>query len=151
MVTTAFWVRGYCRIGSVPTERNPSTRMNRLMTIASTGSLMKISVNFIVVRLLIRRRGIGIVRRLYRIVDDEARAVAQLELAGADHGVAGIYTFGHPNLIAARLAGGDEGLVSDELVLAVLGLGLLDQEHRAAIGIVGDRGLRQRDKGLRLA
>src|ERR1700681_4925597 len=122
MVTTAFWVRGYCRIGNVPTERNPSTRMSRLMTIASTGRLMKMSVKFIAVRLLIRRRGIGVVRRLHRIVDDEARAVAQLELAGADHGVAGIDTFGHRDLVAARLAGGDEGRVGDEMVVTILGL-----------------------------
>ena len=45
-VTTAFSVRGNCRIGSVPTERTPSTRIIRLTTLASTGRRMKMSVKF---------------------------------------------------------------------------------------------------------
>ena len=47
-VTTAFSVRGYCSTGSEPTARNPSTRIIRLTTVASTGRRMKMSVKFIV-------------------------------------------------------------------------------------------------------
>ena len=45
-VTTAFSVLGYCCTGSEPAARRPSTRIARLMTVASTGRRTKMSVNF---------------------------------------------------------------------------------------------------------
>src|SRR5690348_9833216 len=46
-VMVAFSVFGYWRTGSVMTARRPSTRISRLTVAASTGRLMKRSVNFI--------------------------------------------------------------------------------------------------------
>ena len=43
---TAFCSSGYWRTFNSVIERRPSSRTNRLTTIASTGLLMKMSVNF---------------------------------------------------------------------------------------------------------
>ena len=48
MLITAFCSSGYSRTFSALNARSPNSRMNRLTTTASTGLLMKISVNFIV-------------------------------------------------------------------------------------------------------
>jgi hypothetical protein len=46
-VTTAMSLRGYCRMLSDSRERNPTSRISRLMTVARTGRLIKMSVKFI--------------------------------------------------------------------------------------------------------
>src|SRR6185437_9144853 len=111
-VTTAFCVRGYCRIGSAFSERMPSTRIIRLTTVARTGRRMKISVNFTAPLsvLLVFWPRVGVVARLHRVVDDERRAVVQLDQSGGDDGVAFLDAGQHCHLIAARGAGRDEGL-----------------------------------------
>jgi hypothetical protein len=46
-VTTVFSVDGYWRTSSRSSERTPASRISRLITVASTGRWMKMSVNFI--------------------------------------------------------------------------------------------------------
>src|SRR3984893_16661879 len=94
-VTTAFSVRGYCKIGNEPAARNPSTRIIKLTTLASTGRRMNMSVKFMPegpaarrALLPVGRLRIGVVRRLHRVVHRDRRVIAQLELAGGDDDVA---------------------------------------------------------------
>src|SRR5512135_1492365 len=161
-VTTAFCVYGYCRTGSRPIERRPSTRITRLTTLASTGRSMKMSVNLLFmggdasedsrVRLRIGHLRIRVVRRLHGVVDHDRRAIAQLELAGRHDGFARLHAFDDRDLVAARGAGRDEALLGDELRLAVGALALvLDDEHRRTVRVVGDGGVRQRHVLPRLA
>src|SRR5579875_2682834 len=83
-------------------------------------------------------------RRLDRVIDVYGRAVAQLDLARSDDDVAVLDAAEHRDLVAARIAGGDEGLVGDELGLALRVLALiLDEEDGIAVGVIGDRRLRQ--------
>src|SRR5580704_12509486 len=150
-VTTAFSVRGYCKIGNEPTARNPSTRIIRLTTLASTGRRMNTSVKFMPEgpALPVVRLWIDVVRRLHRVVHHDRRLVAQLELTGGDDDVAFLDASEQRDLIAPSLAGGDEGLSGDRLRLAVGVLALVvDDIDEIAIGIVDDRRLRQRDQAL---
>jgi hypothetical protein len=48
-VTTAFSVRGYCKMGKLLKARNPNTNSTKLTTVANTGLCMKISVKFITI------------------------------------------------------------------------------------------------------
>src|ERR1700730_3410361 len=151
-VTTAFSVRGYCKIGNEPAARNPSTRIIKLTTLASTGRRMNMSVKFMPEgpALPVVRLWIDVVRRLHRVVHHDRRVIAQLELAGGDDDVAFLDAGEQRDLIAARLAGGDEGLPGDRLRLAVGALALVvDHVDEVAVGIVDDRRLRQRDQALR--
>src|SRR5689334_2259745 len=94
MVTTAFCVRGYWLTGRPNNERRPRTTMSRLTTIASTGRLMKTSVNFmpwprcLVEGSLFLRVRVRAVGRLHRVVDGHRRAVLQLDLPARDDGLA---------------------------------------------------------------
>src|SRR5271163_3220269 len=108
MVTTAFWVLGYWRTERLTSERAPSTRMSRLSVVARTGLRMKISVKFIAGPSLFLRRRIGIAQRLNRVVDDERRAVLELDApAGHDFG-SGLDAGEDRHLVATSGAGGDE-------------------------------------------
>ena len=96
--------------------------------------------------------GIGVIRGLNAVVDEHRRIVMQLELPGGDHGIARLQAADHRDLIAARQSGGDKALLHCQLRLAILALArVLDDEHRAAIGVVRHRGIRQRDVLLRAA
>src|SRR6185369_1222758 len=98
-VTIAFSVRGYCSTGSDSTARTPSTRIIRLITVASTGRRMKMSVKFI--GLLLARRRVGVVARLDGVVDHHRRAVTQLDLSGGHHRRAWLDAAQHRDLVAA--------------------------------------------------
>src|ERR1700682_3571996 len=153
MVTTAFWVLGYCRTDRLVSERTLSTRINRLMVIASTGLRMKRSVKFMCAGSFFLRLRIGAVRRLHLVVHDQRRAVLELDLAAGPHLGAGLAAFPDGDLIAARRAGGDEHLLCEQarvalFVLVFLLVRRLHHEHRVAVRIEGDRGLRKRDIGI---
>src|SRR3954471_8226125 len=111
MVTTAFCVLGYWLIGSVNTERRPSTMMSRLTTIARTGRRMKRSVNFMGLFFLRRRR--RVVGRLDLVVDGDRRAVLELDLAAGDDFIALLDAAEDGDLVPARRAGVDENLLYD--------------------------------------
>src|SRR5882762_3611864 len=150
-VTTAFWVRGYCSTGSSPIERRPSTKIVRLTTVARTGRSMKMSVNFLIFapRSLVLGFGGWVVRRLDRVVDDHGYPRAQLDLPGGDHRIAFLDAREDRDLIAARAPRGDELLLREKRTLPILVLLFLHHEHGVAVGVVGDRRLRQRDMALR--
>src|ERR1700722_17130991 len=106
MVMVAFSVWGYCCTGSVPTARMPNTRIMMLTAMASTGRAMKRSVKRFIA-LLVRRRGVGAVRRRDDVVHHDRRTVAQLQLACRHHFSAGRNTGQHRDLVAPRLPGGN--------------------------------------------
>src|SRR5580704_8408123 len=151
MVTTAFSVWGYWLTGKLPTERKPSTRINRLMTAARTGRLMKRSVKFMARASSLLRRRVLVVQRLHAVVDAHRRSVLQFELPTGDHH----RPLGHPlqdrDLIPARRPGGDEHLLRLELGIA-FGIFLVGRdEHGCAVGVVGDRRLGKSEIGVLLA
>src|SRR5205814_2218249 len=80
------------------------------------------------------------------VVDDHRKSRAQLDLAGGDHRVALLDAREDRDLVAARFACRDELLLRDERDLVVLPLALFHDEHGVAEGIVGDRGLREREE-----
>src|SRR5471030_2930678 len=114
MVTTAFCVRGYWLIGRLNSERNPSTTISRLITPARTGRRMKRSVNFMACASMFLRGGIRAVGRRDGVVDHDVRAVLQLDLAAGDDLLAFLQALQDRDLVAARLAGGHEGLLHDQ-------------------------------------
>src|SRR6185312_6693457 len=165
MVTTAFWVFGYWLIGRLSSARRPSTTTSKLITTASTGRRIKISVNFIGrIPLLFLRRRVRVVGRLNAVVDHHRCVVLELELAAGHYLLTSLQAFGDGDLVTARRSGLDQHLFRDELLavarrrgfgfrcgLARLRrrrLGLLDHEHGRPVRVVGDRGLRQREPFL---
>src|SRR5579863_750422 len=140
MVTTAFSVCGYWLTGKLPTERRPSTRISRLITIARTGRRMKRSVKFMVRASLFLRRRILLVQRLHAIVDAQRRAVLQFELPAGDHRCPLGYALQDRNLISSRRPRGDEHLLRLELGIAFRILLVRRDEHRRPVRVVGDRG-----------
>src|SRR5580658_6508460 len=107
----AFSVCGYWLTGKLPTERRPSTRISRLMTIASTGRRMKMSVKFMARASLFLRRRVLFVQRLHAIVDAHRRAVLQFELPAGDHRRPLGYALQDRDLISSRRPRGDEHLL----------------------------------------
>src|ERR1700704_5598112 len=148
MVTTAFSVWGYWLTGKLPTERKPSTRISRLMTTASTGRLMKISVKFMARISLLLRGRVCVVQRLHAIVDAQRRAVLQLELSTGDHRRALGHPFENCDLISSRRSRGDEYLLRLELRIAFRIFLIDGDEHGRAVGVVGDRRLGKSQVGL---
>src|SRR6202521_3100258 len=156
MVTTAFWVLGYWRTAKLVSERTPSTRISRLMVMASTGLRMKRSVKFMCADSLFLRLRIGAVRWLHLVVHDQWRAALELDLAAGHHLGSGLDAFQDGYLIAARRAGGDEHLLREQarvalFVLVFLLVRWLHHEYRVAVGIEGDCGLGKRDIAALLA
>src|SRR5216684_8773088 len=113
MVTTAFWVFGYWRTAKLVSERTPSTRIKRLMVIASTGLRMKRSVKFMCADSFFLRLRIGAVRWLHLVVDDQRRAGLELDLAAGHHLGSGLDAFEDRDLIATGRAGSDEYLLRE--------------------------------------
>src|SRR5690625_4192360 len=129
-VITAFCSSGYWRTWSSVYERSPSSRMKRLTTIASTGFLMKMSVNFIVSSGFRRAGGSGgdwgaasavgrarvlVGAGLHFVVDHHRGVVAQAQQAAVDHGLARLQAARHLDHVAAGAAGGDKALARDEV------------------------------------
>src|ERR1700675_4382984 len=146
MDTTAFCVLGYWRTARLVSERTPSTRIKRLMVIASTGLRMKRSVKFMCADSLFLRLRVGTVRWLHLVVHDQRRAALELDLAAGHHLGSGLDAFQDGDLIAARRAGGDEHLLREQarvalFVLVFLLVRWLHHEYRVAVGIEGDCGL----------
>src|SRR5579863_5536347 len=141
MVTTAFSVWGYWLTGKLPTDRSPKTRISRLMTTASTGRRMKISVKFMSRASLFLRRRVLLVLRLHAIVDAQRRAVLQFELPAGDHRGPLGYALQDRNLISSGRSRGDEHLLRLELGFAIRILLVDRDEHRRPVRVVGDRGL----------
>src|SRR5438477_1991015 len=101
--------------------------MTRFTTIASTGRRTKMSVNFTRASEVVDVRLQGR-RRFDVVVDDHARAVAQLERAGGDQGLAGLDAVGDGDKIAARVTESDELLARDRARLAIVAGLVLDDE-----------------------
>src|SRR5215831_7195494 len=151
-VTTAFSVRGYWSTGSSTIERSPSTSSVRLTTVARTGRSTKMSVNFLMgAPSLVLGPGRRLVGGLNLVVDDHRHARAQLDLSGGDDGVALVDSGEDRDLVAARRADRHELLLRHERGrLSVHPRLLLHHEHRVAVGVEGDCGLRKRNVPLRL-
>src|SRR5512143_2558849 len=133
---TAMSLRGYCRTLSERIDQSPAMRMTRLTTIARTGRRTKRSVIFISAVL---RLGGRAVPRLDRVVDEDGRAVPELEGAGGHHLVARLQPRHDRHLVAAGGANLDE-LLADALVgRAVPPLHVGHDEHGVPIGRVADR------------
>src|SRR5580692_10836900 len=141
MVTTAFSVWGYWLTGKLPTERRPSTRISRLMTIASTGRLMKRSVKFMAGASLLLRRRVLVVQRLHVVVDAHRRAVLQFELPAGDHHRPLRHALQDCDLISACRPRRDEHLLRLELGIAFRIFLIGRDEHGCTVGVVGDRRL----------
>src|ERR1700681_1462559 len=150
MVTTAFSVWGYWLTGRLPTDRKPSTRISRLMTTASTGRRMKISVKFMAPSSLFLRRRVLVVERLHAVVDAQRRAVLQFELTTRDHRRPLGDALQDCDLIASRRPGGDEHLLRLHLKIAFRILLIGRDKHGCAVGVVGDRRLGKSQIGLLL-
>src|SRR2546422_7047772 len=130
-------------------DLKPSTSSVRLTTVARTGRSTKMSVNFLILTpLLVLGSWRRIVRRLDGVVDDHRKSRTQLDLPCGDDGVAFLDPGKDRDLIAARLAGRDEPLLRDERDFLVLPFALFHHKHGVPVGIVGDRGLRQREETL---
>jgi hypothetical protein len=124
MVTTPFCVRGYWLIGRLNNARRPSTTISRLITLASTGRLMKMSVKF-----MARYPqcscgvGFGLFAGCTLLSITDRRAVLQLVLAAGDHGLAFLDAGEHGHLVAPGRAGRDEHLLRHQLRIALVILG----------------------------
>src|ERR1700761_989584 len=66
MLTTVFDSFGYCRIGRLVAARKPIRRISRLTTSASTGRLMKISVQTIAIVSEVSGAQVSVTRRIRR-------------------------------------------------------------------------------------
>src|SRR5882762_11685764 len=151
MVTIAFSVCGYWLTGKLPTDRKPSTRISRLMTIASTGRLMKRSVKFMAGTSLFLRRRALVVQRPHGVVDAHRRAVLQFELPTGDHHRPLGHALQDRDLISTGRPRGDEHLLRLELRIAFR-ISLIDRdEYGCAVGVVGDRRLGESEIGVLLA
>ena len=112
---------------------------------------MKRSVKFIVGPHCSCGVGLGVVQRLNAVVDAERRAVLELELP-AGHDVS-------PSVTPLRIAtwsprvgpGGDEDLLRWSSAWPFASFFVHRDEHGGAVGVVGDRRLRQRQVALLLA
>src|SRR5438552_11858660 len=127
-LTTVFYSFGYCRIGIVIAARNPISRISRLTTTDSTGRLMKISVNDIVMaskKSVTRRLRRNRRRRIGG--DGHGRPRLQLELAERDHAVALLEALQDLGAALDAVAGLHEGARRDQTRLAVFSLLLIDQ------------------------
>src|SRR5580700_9665954 len=138
MVTMAFSVCGYWLTGKLPTERRPSTRISRLITIARTGRRMNRSVKFMVRASLFLRRRILFVQRLHAVVDAQRRAVLQFELPAGDHRCPLGYALQDRDLISPSRSRGDEYLLRLQLRIAFRVLLVGRDEHRCPVRVVGD-------------
>src|SRR5688572_10197090 len=143
--TMAISLRGYCLTLRERTDCSPAIRITRLTTIASTGRLMKRSVNRIGCSSVVFRPGRRIVAGLYGVVDEHGGPVPQLEHARRHDLVPRIDARQDGHLVAARRAGLDELLADSAIRLAVLRFHLGDDEDRIAVRRVTDRRRRQGD------
>src|ERR1700736_6033535 len=139
-------LRGYWRTLIVLIACKPAMRMTKLTTIASTGRLMKRSVNdfmsiLAVVDLASRvhRRGIHLRFGREIVVDCHGHAVAQFENARAHHRFARFQPVVDRNEIAPCFAHPNK-LLPDRLRLltALRVLFRFDYENRIAVGRVRD-------------
>src|SRR5665213_607596 len=142
MLTTVFDSFGYCRIGRLVAALNPINRIRRLTTSASTGRLIKISVQTIaqlrrlVARQICRDRRGGVGR------DGDRRARLQLELADRDHAIAGLYAADDFSPALNAATGPHEGANGGQAGLAVIRLLLGEEKNRIAVERVIHRGFR---------
>src|SRR5690242_7074886 len=104
-------------------------------------------------RLLFLWSRVRTVRRLDGVVDDDRRAILELDLTAGYHLVAALDAFEDSDLVATRRTRRDEDLLrgQDRVALAVLLVRGLDHEHGASVRVVGEHGLRQREIALLLA
>src|SRR5437016_10292747 len=117
--------------------------MTRLTTMASTGRLIKRSVNFI---LAILGLGSWIVPGFNLVVDSNRRAVAQLEHPGAHHFIPRIHARDHRHLVTARAFNFHELLAHSAIALSFLILEVGNNKDRVSVRCVADRGRRQRHR-----
>src|ERR1700704_2470071 len=99
-------LRGYWRTLIVLIACKPAMRMTKLTTIASTGRLMKRSVNDFMSILWLRIDWVRIQLRLRReiVVDRHRHSIAQLENSRAHDRFASLQSLCNRNEIASRFA-----------------------------------------------
>src|SRR3954471_977226 len=138
-VMAAFSLRGYWRTLSERIACTPAITIRRLTTSARTGRRMNRSVNFMDPSAIDRLgRDLGVRRQI--VPHHHGRAVAQLERAAADDGLACGQPGHHRDQITPVLAEADELLVRDQAGVARRVLLLLDREHRIPVRRVEHRG-----------
>src|SRR5215813_9819345 len=99
MVICAFSLRGYWRTFSERIAWIPAIRIRRLTTSATTGRLMKRSVNFIC-RSLVHGLGRDLGGRRQVVPHHHGHPVAKLEGAAAHHRLARVEPGGHGHQVA---------------------------------------------------
>src|SRR5688572_27681836 len=102
MVMVVFDSSGYWRTCRLKAALNPTSRMSRLTTEASTGRRMKMSVNDIGQPLLVG--ALSGRHQCLRVVDLDQRAVGQLDLSRRDDLLALLEAGGDGDAILADLA-----------------------------------------------
>src|SRR5690242_14099461 len=145
-LTTAISLRGYCRTLRERMDCRPAIRITRLTTIASTGLLTKISVNFIGLSLAVLGFGSRTISRLNLVVDLNSGAVAEFEDAGRHHLVAGLYSRNR-HLVTARAFHLHKLLAHPEICVSLWILHLRNDENGVAVGCIADRRCGQGDHG----
>src|SRR5579871_4301436 len=110
MVIVVFEVCGNWRICSLNAAIEPTSRMSRLTTLASTGRRMKRSVKEFMLSPLLsslpRRLGGG--RQGRAIVEHDRHVGLQLDLAGRHHFLARLHALGDSDALAANRPEPDE-------------------------------------------
>src|SRR4029450_5385311 len=118
MVMVVLEVFGNCRTGRLKPEARPISRISRLTTVASTGRRMKMSVNDMGSRLL--PGPVFGPRQRLGVVDADAGARIELDLAGRHHLLAGHQPIDNGNPVLTHLPRPDEAAVSDQRRLSRL-------------------------------
>src|SRR5690606_4807273 len=128
-------------------RRSPTATLFPYTTLFRSGRGGGAGPTSAVLRLRLRVGG-----RLDLVVDGDLGLVAQLQQAAGGHLLAGLESLDHRDQVAAGRPGADEALGDDQLVagervalhvgLALLARHLADDEHRVAVGVEADRGLR---------
>src|SRR5690554_264079 len=100
---------GYWRMVRLLRACMPSRTISRLITVASTGRRMKISVNAMSAAL----QGVA-------VVDDDAGAVIQFQLPTENHLLAGLQPLGHDHQPTAALTDTDKAALDLQRWLSVI-------------------------------
>ena len=129
MITDELSMLGNCWTGSVVSARTPTSTITRFTTAASTGCLMKMSVNDFIESTWSGSAAVGCDGFGFRN-DRDQHCIAQLERAGGGDLLAGNESVANHDLIAGQRFDLDRTLLRPGLAVLVL----RDDEHEVAAG-----------------